>query len=55
MQTSNNLNESSSIENNLPRKKYSHEKEIEEDFLSDEKSRKPKGKKIKKMRANFDR
>lgn len=28
---------------------------FDDDFLSDEKSRKPKGKKIKKMRATYDR
>lgn len=28
---------------------------FEKDFFDDEKSRKPKGKKIKKMRNNFDR
>jgi hypothetical protein len=27
----------------------------DDDFLSDEKTRKPKGKKIKKMRTTFDR
>ncbi len=29
--------------------------DFDDDFLSDEKTRKPKGKKIKKMRATFDR
>lgn len=29
--------------------------DFDDDFLSDEKTRKPKGKKIKKMRATYDR
>ncbi len=29
--------------------------DFDDDFLSDEKTRKPKGKKIKKMRSTFDR
>ena len=41
--------------NSLTSNHINTDDDFDDDFLSDEKTRKPKGKKIKKMRSTFDR
>ena len=46
--------QSPSIEKDTPPSSWRNE-DFDDDFLADEKAKKPKGKKIKKMRSTFDR